>query len=96
MKPSRVLGAQQGSIAVESGLGLSILMLLMVTASSYALEMMRLHDDQRTISGQLKAGARQIAGPEDSADMVSTQEAQDYRYGFSHRSTAAAIWLKEE
>lgn len=68
----------------------------MVTASSYALEMMRLHDDQRTISGQLKAGARQIAGPEDSADMVSTQEAQDYRYGFSHRSTAAAIWLKEE
>jgi hypothetical protein len=96
LKPSKGLNVQQGSIAVEAGLGLAILMLMLVTASSYALELMLLQDDQRRIAGQLKASARQIASPESSADGVSTVETEGYRYGFSHRTAAAAIWLSEE
>jgi len=41
---------QRGSIALESGLGLALLALIMVIGSTYAFQNMILQDDQRIIS----------------------------------------------
>lgn len=87
---------QRGSIALESGLGLALLVLIMVIGSTYAFQNMILQDDQRIISERLRAQAQKLEHKAPVDTNIATQEAEDYRYGFSHRSAAAAIWLKDE
>ena len=87
---------QRGSIALESGLGLALLALIMVIGSTYAFQNMILQDDQRIISERLRAQAQKLEHKAPAANNIATQEAEDHRYGFSHRSAAAAIWLKDE
>lgn len=87
---------QRGSIALESGLGLALLALIMVIGSTYAFQNMILQDDQRIISERLRAQAQKLEHKAPVDTNIATQEAEDHRYGFSHRSAAAAIWLKDE
>ena len=87
---------QRGSIAVESGLGLALLALIVVIGCTYAFQNMILQDDQRIISERLRAQAQKLEHKAPAANNIATQEAEDHRYGFSHRSAAAAIWLKDE
>ena len=87
---------QRGSIAVESGLGLALLALIVVIGSTYAFQNMILQDDQRIISERLRAQAQKLEHKAPVDTNIATQEAEDHRYGFSHRSAAAAIWLKDE
>jgi hypothetical protein len=87
---------QRGSIAVESGLGLALLALIMVIGSTYAFQNMILQDDQRIISERLRAQAQKLEHKAPVDTNIATQEVDDHRYGFSRRSAAAAIWLKDE
>ncbi len=87
---------QRGSIALESGLGLALLALIMVIGSTYAFQNMILQDDQRIISERLRAQAQKLEHKAPVDTNIATQEVEDHRYGFSHRSAAAAIWLKDE
>lgn len=87
---------QRGSIALESGLGLALLALIVVIGSTYAFQNMILQDDQRIISERLRAQAQKLEHKAPVDTNIATQEAEDHRYGFSHRSAAAAIWLKDE
>ena len=103
---------QQGSLAIESALALSILALLMVSGISLGLQTLVLHEDQRAISAKLRAKAQQPQSDEqsdyqstDQSDHQSTDQsdlflklvdADDLRVGLSHRSVARMIWLKNE
>ena len=103
---------QQGSLAIESALALSILALLMVSGISLGLQTLVLHEDQRAISAKLRAKAQQPQSDEQSdyqsteqSDHQSTDQsdpflklvdADDLRVGLSHRSVARMIWLKNE
>lgn len=103
---------QQGSLAIESALALSILALLMVSGISLGLQTLVLHEDQRAISAKLRAKAQQPQSDEQSdyqsteqSDHQSTDQsdpflklvdADDLSVGLSHRSVARMIWLKSE
>ena len=64
---------QQGSLAIESALALSILALLMVSGISLGLQTLVLHEDQRAISAKLRAKAQQPQSDEQS-DYQSTDQ----------------------
>ena len=87
---------QQGSIAVESALGLTVLVPLIVVGIGYAIDTLLLQEDQRELSMQLRAMAQQRNGVDQESINTEIHDAGDYRYGIAKRSGAKAIWLKDE
>jgi hypothetical protein len=87
---------QQGSIALESALGLSVLVPLIVLGMGYAINTLLLQEDQRELSTQLRAKAQQVKKADQESINTEIHEASDYRYGIAKRSGAQAIWLKDE
>lgn len=86
--------AQLGSLAVESALSLSILSLIMVSGLYYGFDLLILHEDQRAISAELRAKARETDHQSDAE--LTVLEADEFRIGASKRSAARMIWLKSE
>lgn len=87
---------QRGSIALESALGLSVLVPLIVLGVGYAINTLLLQEDQRELSMQLRAKAQQMNRADHHSINTEIYEASDYRYGIAKRSGAQAIWLKDK